>query len=337
MTITLAAVYAPIGFQGGLTGALFREFAFTLAGAVFISGIVALTLSPMMSSKLLTRRAPAAGSRARSIALRRHEARLRAGARRDAAHAAGRLRVWVVLSLAGVPMYMFSPSELAPNEDQGVVFGAIDVPANATLEQLDPYTEQINSIFKAAPEFDHSFQITFPTGGFGGMLVKPWDERKRSIFPIQEELIGKLPAWPASARPCSCPPRCRAPALPGRVRDRVDREPRRVLRFAEQIVGGGEERPVRFPAHHRREDRSGQDRAGHRSRQGRLDGADMQQVGADLSSMLGGNFVNRFNIDGRSYKVIPQIERNGRLTPDSSRIYVTGPRGKWCRSARSPR
>ena len=88
-------------------------------------------------------------------------------------------------------MYMFSPAELAPNEDQGVVFRAIDVPPNATLEQLMPYTEAVNKHFQSTPEFDHSFQITFPCGGFGGMLVKPWEERKRSIFPIQEELQQK--------------------------------------------------------------------------------------------------------------------------------------------------
>src|SRR5690606_9224167 len=89
--------------------------------------------------------------------------------------------VWIVLTILIVPMFMFSPSELAPNEDQGVVFGAIDVPANATLEQLTPHTEEIFRIFKETPEFDHTFQITFPNAGFGGMLVKPWEERKRSI------------------------------------------------------------------------------------------------------------------------------------------------------------
>src|SRR5439155_15194969 len=97
--------------------------------------------------------------------------------------------VWITLTLLIAPMYMFSPNELAPNEDQGVVFGAIDVPANATLEQLTPYTEEIQRDFAAVPEFDHSFQITFPAGGFGGAVMKPWGtERKRTIFPIQEQL-----------------------------------------------------------------------------------------------------------------------------------------------------
>src|ERR1700729_1022610 len=192
MTITLAAVYTPIGFQGGLTGALFREFAFTLAGAVFISGIVALTLSPMMSSRLLTQshqgvmaRAVDRGfdfihraySRALDVTLRT----------RPAVYT-----VWIVLTLLVVPLYLFSPKELAPAEDQGVVFGAIGVPANATLEQLMPFVDQVNADLTSTPEFDHSFQITFPGGGFGGMLVKPWDERSRNIFAIQEELTPKL-------------------------------------------------------------------------------------------------------------------------------------------------
>ncbi len=162
MTITLAAVYAPIGFQGGLTGALFREFAFTLAGAVFISGVVALTLSPMMSSRSHAPRAQ--GPLARPP--RRARVRGAQGAATRAALAAtlrfrpGVYAVWIALSLLIIPLYMFSPKELAPNEDQGVVFGAIDVPANATLEQVTPYSTQVNEVFKSTPEFEHSFQIT---------------------------------------------------------------------------------------------------------------------------------------------------------------------------------
>src|SRR5947209_11864173 len=141
MTVTLAAVYTPVGLQGGLTGALFREFAFTLAGAVLISGVVALTLSPMMSSKLLkAHHSP--GLMARAIdggfaAVRRgYERALRGTLRaRPAMYA-----VWIVLTILIVPMYLFSPAELAPTEDQGVVFGALDLPPNATLEQLMPYT-----------------------------------------------------------------------------------------------------------------------------------------------------------------------------------------------------
>src|SRR5450432_3173975 len=144
MTITLAAVYAPIGFQGGLTGALFREFAFTLAGAVFISGFVALTLSPMMASRLLkpqhnpnflVRGIDHAFERVRSGYQRALKSTLKA---RPAVY-----MVWITLSVLVIPMYMFAPSELAPNEDQGVVFGVMDVPPNATMEQLAPSTAEV--------------------------------------------------------------------------------------------------------------------------------------------------------------------------------------------------
>jgi len=200
MTITLAAVYAPIGFVSGLTGALFREFAFTLAGAVFISGIVALTLSPMMSSKLLSEGGNH-GWLQRTIdktfdAVRRTYARVLGATLR---HRPAVYVVWIGLSLLVVPMYMFSPGELAPNEDQGVVFGAIDVPANATLEQLTPYTEQVNNTFMATPEFDHSFQITFANGGFvyryndkvGPVLTK--DIRAKVDAAKASLTAGKLP------------------------------------------------------------------------------------------------------------------------------------------------
>src|SRR5262249_41841546 len=158
MTITLATVYAPIGFQGGLTGALFREFAFTLAGAVFISGVVALTLSPMMASKLI----PPHGQQrwlSRKIDgvfefIKRTYGRALGVtlSMRPAVYG-----VWIVLTLLVVPMYMFSPKELAPIEDQGAVFGAIDVPANATLEQISSYSSEVNRLYKETPEFTHSF------------------------------------------------------------------------------------------------------------------------------------------------------------------------------------
>ena len=186
MTITLAAVYVPIGIQGGLTGALFREFAFTLAGAVFISGVVALTLSPVMSSRLLrgerqhhwfTRKVESTFDRLRT----RYSTMLAATLSfRPAVYA-----VWIGLSILLVPLYMFSPGELAPHEDQSFVFGAIDVPANATLEQVTTYSSQVAKTFGDTPEFMHSFQISFPTGGFGGIALKPWTERKRSVFPIR--------------------------------------------------------------------------------------------------------------------------------------------------------
>jgi multidrug efflux pump len=332
MTITLAAVYAPIGLQGGLTGALFREFAFTLAGAVLISGVVALTLSPMMSSQLLgSRRAhtwmqrgiDGGFDRVRRGYTRALAATLRT---RPAVYA-----VWIVLSLLVVPMYMFSPKELAPNEDQGVMFGAIDVPANATLEQLTPYTEQVNRIFESVPEFDHSFQITFPASGFGGVLVKPWDERQRSIFPIQGELSGKLGSVAGIRAPVFLPS-----ALPSAgffpiefvISSTADHE--EILRFAQQLVQAAvASGQFAFPpVTDVRIDQATSEIVLDRDKIGSM-GLTMQQVGGDLSSMLGGNFVNRFNIDGRSYKVIAQAARADRLTTTQlADIHISGPDGQ---------
>ncbi|MGH7294035.1 MAG: efflux RND transporter permease subunit, partial [Polyangiaceae bacterium] len=318
MTITLAAVYAPIGFQGGLTGALFREFAFTLAGAVFISGVVALTLSPMMSSRLLTQ---SHGGLLTRLIDRGFDFIRRTYAR--ALDATLHMRpavyvVWIGLTLAVVPMYMFSPTELAPNEDQGVVFGAVDVPANATIEQLMPYVDQVGREYAKTPEFDHSFQITFPTGGFGGMLVKPWDERKRNIFAIQEDLSPKLMGVTGLRAPVFLPS-----ALPSAGTFPVEfviastAPHEEIVRFAQQLVQeASKSGQFAFPPiMDVRIDQEKSDLVIDRDKVASM-GLTMQSVGADLSAMLGGNFVNRFNIDGRSYKVIPEVERADRLSPD---------------------
>ncbi len=330
MTITLAAVYAPIGLQGGLTGALFREFAFTLAGAVFISGVVALTLSPMMSSRLLK---PSHGWFARQIqrgfdAVKGVYDRLLGYTLR--ARGAVYL-VWIALTLAVLPMYLFSPAELAPNEDQGVVFGAIDVPANATLEQLTPYTEEVQRRYQSIPEFDHSFQLTFPTGGFGGILVKPWEDRKRNIFAIQADVGSKLSSITGIRAPAFLPS-----ALPSAGTFPVEfviastASHEELMRYAQLLVlEAMKSGQFAFPPiTDVRIDQAKSEIVLDRDKVASM-GLTMQQVGTDLGSMLGGDFVNRFNIDGRSYTVIPQIERRGRLTTDQLKdIHIAGPNGQ---------
>ncbi|MGC4094480.1 MAG: efflux RND transporter permease subunit [Polyangiaceae bacterium] len=332
MTITLAAVYAPIGFQGGLTGALFREFAFTLAGAVFISGVVALTLSPMMSSRLLkAQHQPGFLTRLSDRAfeaVKNTYTRLLAGTLRMRGAV---YTVWITLALLTIPLYMFSPAELAPNEDQGVVFSAIDVPANATLEQLEPYTTQVNGIFSSVPEFYQSFQMTFPGSGFGGALMKPWHERERNIFAIQGELAGKSGVIAGIRAPMFLPS-----ALPSAgffpiefvIASTGDHE--ELLRHAQQIVDTAT-KSGQFafpPITDVRIDQATSEIVIDRDRVASM-GLSLQQVGADLSSLLGGNFVNRFSIDGRSYKVIAQIERSGRLTAEQLRdVQISGPGGQ---------
>jgi len=332
MTITLAAVYAPIGLQGGLTGSLFREFAFTLAGAVIISGVVALTLSPMMASKLLK---PGIEEHGFAGKIARDFKRFRAfyGRLLDStlnARPAVYL-IWVAVSLLTVPMFIMSPKELAPTEDEGVIFGIIDAAANSTLDLTSRYTAAVNRAYLSVPETEFTFQVTRPTSGFAGMVVRPWDARKRTIFQILPEVQQKLRGIPAiQISPVLRPP------LPGGGRFPVEfilastAEEDQILQFAKQIqLKAIQSGLFAFPPIiDVKIDQPQAQIAVDRDRAADL-GLDLQQVGADLGSMVGGNFVNRFDIAGRSYKVIPQIQRIDRLNPAQlENIYITGPRGQ---------
>jgi multidrug efflux pump len=327
MTITLAAVYAPVGIQGGLTGALFREFAFTLAGAVIVSGVVALTLSPMMGSKLLragdTERGFAGWINRRFDAVRSRYTRLLGGTLR---YRPVVLAVWAVVALLIVPFYMFSQRELAPAEDQGVVFGVVQASANSTIDQTRLFTRQIHDVYRSFPETASIFQITFPTGGFGGMVTRPWSERTKTTQQLLMESVGPLSRIPG-IRVIPLTP----PALPGGSDFPVDiviasaGEPQQLTALANQLVGKAfgsgmfifADADVKF-------DQPQTEVVFDRDKL-RSQGVDLGQAGADLGTLLGGNYVNRFSIQGRSYKVIPQIKRAERLTPDQLRdIYVTG-------------
>ncbi|HXK61985.1 MAG TPA: efflux RND transporter permease subunit, partial [Acidobacteriota bacterium] len=193
MTITLAAVYAPIGIQGGLTGALFREFAFTLSGAVVVSGIVALTLSPMLGAKLLraqdTERGFAGWINRRFEGIRNRYTRMLSGTLN---YRPVVLTLWAIVALLMVPFYMFSMRELAPTEDQGVVFGVVQAAPNSTLDQTKLFASQIYDVYSSFPESESIFQITFPNGGFGGMVTKPWSERDKTTQEILVESTGPL-------------------------------------------------------------------------------------------------------------------------------------------------
>jgi multidrug efflux pump len=331
MTITLAAVYTPIGIQGGLTGALFREFAFTLAGAVIISGVVALTLSPMMASKLLH-----AGDRERgfggfingqfAVVRRTYTKWLTATLN----YRPILFTVWVIVVALMIPFYMFSGRELAPKEDQSVIFGIIQASANSTLDQTKLYTKQVYDVYKAFPENKSVFQITFPTGGFGGMVTKPWSERKKNTQQLQVEAamgFSKIPGL----RVISLVP----PPLPGGGSFPVDfviastAEPRQLADFAQQLVGKAYQSGLfMFADADLKFDQPQAEVVFDRDKL-RSQGVDLSKAGQDLSTLLGGNYVNRFSIQGRSYKVIPQVKRSERLTPDQLEgIYVTGQDGK---------
>lgn len=333
MTITLAAVYAPIGFQGGLTGSLFREFAFTLAGAVTISGVVALTLSPMMSSRLLSH-ADEQHWLPAHINSGFEWLKVRYGRMLDGTLAArpAVYVIWIGLSLLTVPMFMFSPKELAPAEDQGVIFGIIETPSNSTLEQTSLSAAAANKIFMDVPETDYTFQLTFPTGGFGGMIVRPWSERERSVHEILPEVQQKMSMIPG-IRLLPVVPQ----ALPGGGSFPVEfiiastADHGEILGFAQEIANRAMAKEGMFffpPVVDTKIDLPQSELVIDRDKVAAL-GLNLQQVGADVGSMLGGNFVNRFSIDGRSYKVIPQVKREARLNPGQlGNIHVTGPDGK---------
>jgi multidrug efflux pump len=335
MTLTLATVYAPIGLQGGLTGSLFREFAFTLAGAVTISGIVALTLSPVMSSRLLSAEAEHRGFAGfinwtfdkyfRNTYGRLLDGTLNA---RPAVYT-----VWIGLMLLCYPMYLFSQKELAPTEDQGVIFGIIEAPANATIDQTVKYADKVEEAFLKIPETAFTFQLTFPTSGFGGGVLKPWDERKRTAFEILPEAQKKLSSISGiSIFPVMPPPLPGGGSFPVEIVLASTAEPERILEFAKKIQQKAATDPaLQFwfpPIIDTKLDQPQTEIQIDREKVAAL-GLNLEQVGADVSAAVGGNFVNRFNIAGRSYKVIPQVERAARLTPDQlQQIYVTGPDGK---------
>jgi multidrug efflux pump len=327
MTITLAAVYAPIGIQGGLTGALFREFAFTLAGAVVVSGIVALTLSPMMGSKLL--RAGASHKGLPGIVNRTFEkvrtlyTRLLGGTLQ---YRPVVLTVWAVVAVLMIPFYMFSMRELAPAEDQGVVFGVIQAAPNATIDQTNLFTKQVYDVYHSFPENGSTFQITTPNGGFGGMVTKPWSQRTKTTQQLLVESTGPLSKI-AGVRVIPLTP----PPLPGGGNFPVDfviasaAEPQQVSALAEQIVQKAMAKGIFIFADTDVKFDQPQTEVVFDRDKLRSQGVDLSQAGQDLSTMLGGNYVNRFSIQGRSYKVIPQVKRIERLTPDQlSQIYVKG-------------
>src|SRR4051812_15604031 len=327
MTITLAAVYTPVAIQGGLTGALFREFAFTLAGAVIISGIVALTLSPMMGSKLLR-----AGDSERGFQgwINRRFDRFRElyvnGLTSTLKYRPAVLMVWVFAVLLIVPFYMFSQRELAPHEDQGVVFGVIQAAPNSTLDQTKLFGDQIYNVYHSFPESESIFQILSPNGGFGGMVTKPWSERKKTTQQLLLESTGPLSKI-AGIRVIPLTP----PPLPGGSGFPVDfviaspGEPKELAEFAQQLVKRCFESGIFIYADSDLKYDQPQAEVVFDRDKLRAQGVDLSQAGQDLSTMLGGNYVNRFSIQGRSYKVIPQVKRVERLTPDQlSQIYVKG-------------
>jgi multidrug efflux pump len=321
MTIVLIAAYVPIGFQGGLTGALFTQFAFTLAGAVTISGVIALTLSPMMCSKIF--RSDAEENRFTHF-LDRQFTRVRNAYKRGLTRW---LETWQVLVALGAVMlcgtvYLFvtSTSELAPQEDQGTVLAQTIGPPNATVEQMQAYQDQLFQTMRSIPEYDATFQIIGQPSvnqAFGGMLLKPWNERKRSSTQIQQYLQDK---WNhiAGARIAAF----QFPALPGAQGLPLQfvittTEPiENLYDVANQVLDKAKASGrFWFIDSDLKIDKPQATLEVNRDMVAEM-GLTQQDIGSSLGAALGGGYVNYFSIAGRSYKVIPQVLQKYRLNPD---------------------
>jgi multidrug efflux pump len=413
MTITLAAVYAPIGFQGGLTGALFREFAFTLAGAVTVSGFVALTLSPMMSGYLL--KSKEEGEKGFSGFVNRVFDRIRNGyerlvhvmlAEREKTKLPWRLLVFspllglvavpiilialwiglgsealtsgtirtvamasvgtgvaaavlvflfdlvlgrrlkvlpVVLTLAVLfavllgPFFMFANKELAPTEDQGVLFTIVQGPPTSTIEQMTMFTDEVETMYRTQDEYDSSFQLTFGNFGFSGMLLKPWSERDRNVLEILDGLQSEASQIAGINTILNAPaPLPSGGTFPIEFVVRSTADHREMLDYANQLVlyanteanaGGGE--PTFYFADSDLKFDLPQVTVDIDKDKVAAMGLNLTDVARDLGSMLGGGYVNRFVNDGRSYRVIPQVERGERLNAEQLLDYhVQGPGGQ---------
>ncbi len=331
MTISLATVYAPIGLQGGLSGSLFREFAFTLSGAVAISGIVALTLSPMMASKLLKQ-----GMAERGLAgwITRRFDTLRSSYAKTLTWSLGYwpvicIMAFLIICLA-IPFYLMSAKEPAPREDQGIIFGIVQTPPNATIEQNMLFSAQMNDIYQSFPETAQTFQVTLATQGFSGMVAKPWNQRNRTMEQVLVDVNHQLARIPGVQIFATTPS-----PLPGGSNFPVEMvisstaEPREMNEFAQQLVGAAfKSGKFVFADSDLKYDLPEANIVFDRDKVASM-GLNLQQVGGDLATLLGGGYTNYFSIQGRSYKVIPQVKRVDRLTTDDLKnLYVTGPNGQ---------
>jgi len=330
MTVVLVAVYVPIGFQKGLTGALFTEFAFTLAGAVTVSAIVALTLSPMMCARFFK----ADQESGRFVqAIDRVFERVRHGYERVLR---GALSTWSVIVVMGAMLFgatvllgMTAQSELAPEEDQGFLFYQLKAAPNSTAQQMVGYSQQMFELGKKLPEYEMLFQITTPGTGFGGMLFKPWEVRAKTAKVLQQELQAM---WSAIAGGQIFV--FALPALPGAQGAPIQvvvstTEPFQNLNEVVQSVlkKAQDSGKFWFIDADLKIDKPQSTVVMDRDLISTL-GLTQQDVGSALGAALGGGYVNYFSISGRSYKVIPQVQQVDRLNPDQVLdYYVRAPDG----------
>lgn len=327
MTTTLVAVYAPIGFMGGLVGSLFTEFAFTLAGTVIISGIVALTLSPMLSGKILK---PHGNPGRFEQIVERSFGGLSNGYKRALASLMDTKSVVIFFAIVVLGSIYFmvamSQNELAPTEDQGILFYQGLGPQTSTLDYLQEHGDEVQERLATVPGYHEDFMIlgiTGPNAVFGGFKMKPWSERDISQFEVQPQLDQELKnvtglqtaVFPRPSLPGS------GGGLPFQFVITTGEDYERLNDVANDLLGQAMQsgnfmflqKSIDF-------DRPVTRIKVDRDRVADL-GLSMQDVGQAMSSMLGGGYINRFNMQGRSYQVIPQVDQDFRLDEQALNDY----------------
>jgi len=326
MTITLAAVYLPIGFTQGLTGALFREFALTLAGAVILSGVIAVTLSPMMSSRLLK---PGGGGRFAHTVDRAFERLSNAYERRLRATLTARgVTLFLVAALLGTTVWLYTktPTELAPEEDQGILFSLVNPPQYATTDYTALFTDQITPLTIDVPGVEEVFAVVGMGGAntaFVGWNLLPWGERDQGSAEIQQEIQARLRSIAGVDAFVFTPP-----ALPGtggglpvQMALRSIADPERVFQVAEQVRQAALESGRFIVVQNSLQFQTPQARVLiDRDRAASL-GVSIRDIGTTLNVLVGEGPVARFDRDNRAYDIIPQVELENRLNPENLGSY----------------
>ena len=335
MTLTLGAVYAPIAMMGGITGSLFKEFALTLAGAVFVSGIVALTLSPMMCSKMLKAHAEPSKFEQKVHSVldgmtNRYERMLGAVMQHRPVFIGFAIIVFASLPL----LFKFIPSELAPSEDKGVIMLMGTAPSNANLDYMQNTMNDVNSLLSDQPEVAYAQVFTgVPNANqaFGIASMVPWSEREASQSEVANRvgnLVKDVPGMAVTA--------FQMPELPGAGSGlpvqfviTTPNSFESLFQITTEILAEVSTNPLFVYSDldlnydsatmkiHIDKDKAG------------AYGVTMQDIGITLGTMMSDGYVNRIDLNGRSYEVIPQVERKFRLNPESmNNYYVRGADGK---------
>jgi len=334
MTITLVAVYAPIGFQGGITGALFIEFAFTLAGAVLISGVVALTLTPMMCARILKPHDEADGMGRFAAWIDRKFEGWRAGYQRrlhnalDTHHVIGVFAVIAFASMFGLGWVL--PNELAPDEDKGFAIAINETDSFTSQDWLDRLSSEVHKVVLASPDIEHMFAFSAPSDGstnrsFLGMISQPWDQREKSTAEIVGGLgpelskIAGIRAIVIQPRPLPTP----GQGYPVEFVLKASVPPQTLADVGYEIIGRAmASGKFLFMTPRLRMDKPETEVVIDRDKAALL-GVSMKRIADDLAAALSGGLVNRFAFADRSYRVVAQIERLARLNPEQlSQIYT---------------